>query len=539
MRFSLAHVREWAAVVNPPSRVGRGGRGGRPEFPAAPAGDRCPFTTVSMSSRPDGWPPMRPGGLFVAIGGGRRDGHDFVADALANGAAAALVDHVPDDVSPSVAAGHVQVLHLSAATGWDLSRETVPTLAVVDPGTGTMATLQALGGWWRRRWGGPVVAIAGSVGKTTTKDLTVAVLSRQFRTLGTEGNLNNELGLPITLLRLTPEHAVAAVEIGISAPGEMAAFSAIASPDVAVMTRIEAEHLEFLHDIETVAREEGTLVERLAPSGTAVLNADDPRVLAMAGHTRARVVTYGHGPGAHVQARDVHSRGLDGASFQLWHDGRGDAVTLPLAGRHFIGAALAAAAAGLVLGVSRESVVAGLESMPVAPRVRVLRPDDALVVIDDTYNASPASCIAALDLLAEAPGAHVAILGDMLELGDSTAEAHRIVGAHVPGRATRLIAVGEASRGIAAAAITGGMAPGDVAWVPHAADAAGAFETWRRASGASTRFTVLVKGSRGMRMEQVTHDLGRRTAVDAAGVSTASTPHLAAGATGQGMGVGS
>ena len=199
---------------------------------------------------------MRPGGLFVAIGGGRRDGHDFVADALANGAAAALVDHVPDDVSPSVAAGHVQVLHLSAATGWDLSRETVPTLAVVDPGTGTMATLQALGGWWRRRWGGPVVAIAGSVGKTTTKDLTVAVLSRQFRTLGTEGNLNNELGLPITLLRLTPEHAVAAVEIGISAPGEMAAFSAIASPDVAVMTRIEAEHLEFLHDIETVAREE-------------------------------------------------------------------------------------------------------------------------------------------------------------------------------------------------------------------------------------------------------------------------------------------
>ena len=175
-----------------------------------------------------------------------------------------------------------------------------------------------------------------------------------------------------------------------------------------------------------------------------------------------------------------------------------------LSARAEVGAALAAAAAGLALGVSRESVVAGLESMPVAPRVRVLRPDDALVVIDDTYNASPASCIAALDLLAEAPGVHVAILGDMLELGDSTAEAHRIVGAHVPGRATRLIAVGEASRGIAAAAITGGMAPCDVTWVPHAADAAGAFETWRRASGASTRFTVLVKGSRGMRMEQVT-----------------------------------
>ena len=511
MRFSLAHVREWASGV--------------------PAGDPSPFTAVSMSSRLDGWPPMRPGGLFVAIGGGRRDGNDFVAEAFAIGAAAALVDHVPDGLAGAVADGRVQVLNLSsyggasygAPSGFHPYAESVPTLVVVDPGIGTMGTLQELGGWWRRRWGGPVVAIAGSVGKTTTKDLAVAVLSRQFRTLGTEGNLNNELGLPITLLRLTHSHEVAAVEVGISAPGEMAAFSAIAAPDVAVLTSIEAEHLEFLHDIETVEREEGTLVEGLAPSGTAVLNADDPRVLAMAGRTQARVLTYGEAPGAHVQARDVHSRGLDGVTFRLWHDGRGVPVTLPLAGRHFTSAALAAAAAGFALGASHETVVAGLESTPVAPRIRVLRPDDELVVIDDTYNASPASCIAALDLLAEAPGAHVAILGDMLELGDFTSLAHTTVGAHVPGRAARLIAVGEASRGIAAAAIAGGMAPGDVAWVPNAADAAGAFETWRRAAGASTRFTVLVKGSRGMRMERVAQILAKRTASAAVELSKAAT----------------
>ena len=531
MRFSLAHVLEWANV--PLSTLGASG-----------ANARVPFTTVSMSSRPDGWPPMRPGGLFVAIRGERRDGHDFVADAFSNGAIAALVDHVPTHIAPAVRDGRVRVVDLSqrgpthpapatslagersddtAAPVRDAGDGRVPdpgrvpeeghVLVIVDPSVGTMATLQQLGGWWRRRWGRPVVAIAGSVGKTTTKDLVTAVVSAQFRTLGTAGNLNNELGLPITLLGLHAEHEVGAVEIGISAPGEMATFAAIAAPDVVVMTRIDVEHLEFLRDIETVAYEEGALIASLPASGTAVLNADDPRVLAMAGRTAARVATYGvEAPGAHTRAEDVRSRGVDGVTFRLCHGGKRAEVRLPLAGRHFVSAALAGAAAGFAMGCGWEAVVSGLESTPTAPRIRVLRPADDFVLIDDTYNASPASCLAALELLAESPGTRVAVLGDMLELGDFGAEAHATVGAHVPDSADALIAVGPESRATAAAATAHGLNPFNVMWVPRAADASDAFDTWRRASGVVGPLSVLVKGSRGMRMELATRDLERRAA---------------------------
>jgi UDP-N-acetylmuramoyl-tripeptide--D-alanyl-D-alanine ligase len=355
------------------------------------------------------------------------------------------------------------------------------------------------------------VAIAGSVGKTTTKDLITAVLSRQFRTHGTAGNLNNELGLPITLLGLHAEHDVAAVEIGISAVGEMATFAALAAPDVAVVTKIDAEHLEFLRDIDTVAHEEGVIVQGLTSLGTAVLNSDDPRVLAMAERTSARIVTFGEAPRddghrrdrPHTFATDVRPLGMDGVEFRLCHDGRREVVRLPLVGRHFVSAALAAAGAGFAVGCSWDAVVAGLQAKPAAPRIRVLRPSDALQIIDDTYNASPASCLAALNLLQDSSGTRVAVLGDMLELGDFAPEAHAAVGAFVARRADVLIAVGDASRAVADSATAQGMAAGTVFWVPRAADALDVFETWRRASGAVGRFTVLVKGSRGMRMELV------------------------------------
>jgi UDP-N-acetylmuramoyl-tripeptide--D-alanyl-D-alanine ligase len=493
MRFSLAHMLQWAGV---------------------PGNSRAdaPFSTVSMSSRPDGWPPMRPGGLFVAIRGERRDGHDFVADAFENGAIAALVDHVPEKFARDVEDGRVRVIDLALRLAEPLSDAggTERILVVVDPSIGTLATLQRLGQWWRQRWGRPVVAIAGSVGKTTTKDLVTAILSQQFQTHGTAGNLNNELGLPMTLLGLEFDHEVAAVEIGISAPGEMATFAAIASPDVAVMTRIEVEHLEFLRDIDTVAREEGELVATLPTSGTAVLNADDPRVLAMASRTSARVVTYGvENPGAQIRAEDVRSLGLDGLAFRLCHEGRSANVRVPLVGRHFVSAALAGAAAGFAMGCSWEAILAGLALTPKTPRIRVLRPIDDLLVIDDTYNASPASCIAALELLSETPGTRIAVLGDMLELGDFSPEAHAIVGARVPRHADALIAVGAESRAIVDAATAHGMDPLSVMWVREASDAYDAYETWRRASGVVGRASVLVKGSRGMHMEIVTRDLER------------------------------
>ncbi len=477
---------------------------------------RAPFTTVTMSSRPDGYPPMRPGGLFVAIRGHARDGHEFVRDAFANGASAAIVDHVPDDLSQAIRDGTISIITLPGGgtphpiddwPGGAPLPPGKPVLVRVNPEIGTMAALQRFGSWWRDRWARPVVAIAGSVGKTSTKDLVVSVLSRRFRTLGTAGNLNNELGLPITLLGLESAHEVAAVEIGISAPGEMATFAGLASPDCAVMTRIEAEHMEFLHDLETVAREEGTLVEFLRPGGTAVLNLDDPVVAAMGNRTRARVATYGEAPGAATRAEGVRAIGLDGIAFRLVHDGRQADVHLPLAGRHFVAAALAAAATGFALGCDWPEVIAGLEAPPTSPRVRVARVHDRLVIIDDTYNASPASCLAALDLLAGCDGTRVAVLGDMFELGEHEAPAHAQVGAYVAGRAHALVAVGNASRGIARAAIDAGMDREAVSWVARAADAPGALETWRHASGTSGRLTVLVKGSRGMRMEDAVRAL--------------------------------
>lgn len=527
MRFSLAHILEWATETSK--------RGALIDHvhDRAPVGQRSqagpqPFSTVTMSSRADGWPPMLPGGLFVAVRGAVRDGHIFVADAFGNGAIAALVDHIPTHLENDVAAGTVRVIHLAhdqpdaqslrgrvdgaphrayghGGMGADRLASHPKTLVLVDPTVGTMAALQQLGGWWRRRWGRPVVAIAGSVGKTTTKDLVAAILSRQYRTLGTAGNLNNELGLPITLLGLHGDHDIAAVEIGISARGEMEAFAAIAAPDVAIVTRIEAEHLEFLRDIEIVAHEEGTIIAALTASGTAVLNADDPRVLAMAHRTTARVVTYGtvarDDLRTHTFSTDVRSLGVDGVEFRLWHDGHSELVQLPLAGRHFVSNALAAAAAGFAVGCSWTTVLSGLQDKPTAPRVRVIRPSPGMLVIDDSYNASPASCFAALDLLADSPGTRVAVLGDMLELGDFATEAHATVGAYVPSRADVLIAVGDASRVIADSATAGGMPSPHVFWVPRAADAFDAFETWQRATRAVGRFTVLVKGSRGMRME--------------------------------------
>lgn len=499
--FSPEHVIEWAA--SPAADAS-------PPVTARPFGAR-PFTAVTMSSRPDGWPQMRPGGLFVAVRGDRRDGHDFVADAFANGAIAALVDHVPAALAADVSAGRIAVVSLGWTGPEGLPEVSGPCLFLVDPATGTVGSLQRLGGWWRRRWGGRVVAIAGSVGKTTTKDLVAAILRRRFRSHATAGNLNNELGLPITLLGLDGTHEVAAVEIGISAPGEMATFAGIAAPDVAVMTRIEAEHLEFLRDLETVEREEGTLVASLGASGVAVLNADDPRVAAMASRTSARVATFGTREQATTRAARIEVLGLEGTRFRLLHEGHERDVRLPLAGRHFVGAALAAAAAGFAVGCDWDDVVAGLEAPPASPRVRVVQPRRGLTLIDDTYNASPASCFAALDLLDEAAVARgarrVAILGDMLELGEAAVEAHAQVGAYARDRVDALIAVGEESRETARVAVASGMDARDVAWVPRAGDAADAFDSWRHATD---NIVVLVKGSRGMRMEEATRALADR-----------------------------
>jgi UDP-N-acetylmuramoyl-tripeptide--D-alanyl-D-alanine ligase len=483
---------------------------------------------------------MGPNGLFIAIRGSQRDGHDFVADAFANGAIAALVNHIPANLEKHVSDGRIVVIsanpdrldHKVRRVGSEVANLSISqggpdlpehVLILVDRETGTMTALQDLAIWWRQSLSTPIVAIAGSVGKTTTKDLVAAVLGSQHHVLGTAGNFNNELGLPFTLLRLTSEHTIAALEIGISAIGEMVRFAEIAGPTMAVITRIDAEHLHQLNDIDTVELEEGRLVEALPADGHAFLNADDPRVARMASRTVANVVTFGEAGDAMVRATDVEVVGLEGTHFTLVYEGHHRRVRLPLIGRHFLTGALAAASVGFVAGCSWEGIVESLEQPLESPRIRAIAISPQIMVLDDTYNASPASCIAALDVLAAQPGLRIAVLGDMFELGDFEAEAHRIVGEALKGRADLLVATGSAATGISREAARNGMDQGAILHVAASQDVVPAMTSWNCLAGRSGPWTVLVKGSRGMRMERVVAMLQQAFGAASNSISSASS----------------
>ncbi|HEU5315183.1 MAG TPA: UDP-N-acetylmuramoyl-tripeptide--D-alanyl-D-alanine ligase [Chloroflexota bacterium] len=427
------------------------------------------FSTVTHSSLLNGSPPMEPGGLFVAHKA-RRDGHDFVVDAFRNGARTALVSRIPPGVDEE-------------------------RLVVVED---TLDALQRCATWWRRQHRARVIALTGSVGKTTTKDLLTNILSRREPVLSTRGNFNNEFGLPFMLLELTDAYAHAVLEIGISAVGEMETFARIAAPDVGIVTRVAPAHLEFFGDVDTVEREKGRLVEALPRAGVAVLNADDPRVARMRGRTSARVVTYGTDPSADVRARDVELLGFDGVRFALERAGDRCVLTLPMIGRHFVTCALAAAAAAFEEGTSWEDVVAGLEQPLASPRLAPIPLPNGVTILDDTYNASPEATKAALDVLAACAGRRIAVLGDMFEMGEAGPATHRDVGAYVPGHADELLAVGELGRHIADAAREAGLAARSVEWAATTESAAALLEPRLRAGD-----FVLVKGSRGMHMDQI------------------------------------
>jgi UDP-N-acetylmuramoyl-tripeptide--D-alanyl-D-alanine ligase len=341
-----------------------------------------------------------------------------------------------------------------------------------------------------------VVAVTGSVGKTSTKDAVASLLSTRFRVLRSTGNRNTEIGLPLALLDLQPVHQRAVLEMGMYQRGDIALLCRIAAPEVGVVTNVGPTHLARLGSLQTIADAKAELVEALPPGGVAVLNADDAVVAAFSARTAARVVTYGLAPGADCRGEAVVSRGLDGLAFTLVWEGRSAAVTTPLPGRHHVHTALAAAAAALVSGLSVEEVVAGLAGLPSGDRLRVHTARRGFVVLDDSYNASPVSMKAALDLLAETPGRHVAVLGDMMELGDQEGSGHREVGRHVAGRVDCLLAVGSRAQQIAEAARSAG-----VACVRHVEASTQALEVLRTALRPGDH--VLVKGSRSMALDRL------------------------------------
>ena len=430
------------------------------------------FATAAVDSRH-----VVPGCCFVALRGERTDGHRFVADAVRAGASVLLVER-PVDLPP----------------GAD-----VAVAQVADP----LVALQDLAAWWRARSSVRVVGITGSTGKTIAKEIVADVLGRTLRVLRNEGNLNSETGLPMTLLRLEPSHQVAVLEMSMYTEGEIARLAEIASPEVGVVLAVHPTHLERAGSLEAIARAKAELPAALPASGLAVLNADDPNVLAMRNVTAAAVRTFGLGLDADVRATDIESRGIDGTSFTLdapWGRRRLRSAT---PGRHLVPHALAAATVADHLGVPPDEVEAALAAGSHADhRMAVVEATAGATVIDDTYNASPISVAAALDFLGEsplAPGrARYAVLGDMLELGPDEERLHREIGAAAAGVADALVTVGERGRWIAEGARAAGLRR--VTEVDDADDAVHAVE---RDLAPGVGDILLVKASRGIELDRL------------------------------------
>lgn len=430
------------------------------------------FDSVTQDSRL-----AKPGSLFVAIRG-ERDGHDFIADAYARGARGAIGERLPTSLDWLPAAQRSSFAYFLVPKGLD--------------------ALQSLAGYWRQAHQIETVGITGSVGKTTAKELIAGLLARRFRVLKNEKNFNNEIGLPLTLLSLRPNHQVAVMEMGMYTLGEITSLCRIAQPRIGVVTNVGPTHLERLGSIERIAQAKSELVQALPTNGLAVLNGDDDRVRRMAQAAPCRVITFGCDQACDLRATDIVSHGLDGIEFTLRWNGHQQRVTTSLLGKHNVYACLAASAVALEMGLTVPEIVAGLERPPQQIRLSVLKGPRGSTIIDDTYNASPASTIAALELLSETKGRRVAILGDMFELGDYEETGHREVGHRAAHCVDTLIAVGDRSRWIAEEARSAGLA--DVKAVSNRDDV-------ELTLGQGD--VVLVKGSRGMRMEDIVNRLMR------------------------------
>jgi UDP-N-acetylmuramoyl-tripeptide--D-alanyl-D-alanine ligase len=358
----------------------------------------------------------------------------------------------------------------------------------------------------RREAALPVVGVTGSVGKTTTKDMTAHLLATRGPVLKTEGNLNNRYGLPLTLLRLRPEHWAAVLEMGMSAPGEIRALSELAEPDVATITRVAPVHLEFFPSVDAIAEAKAEILEGLRPGGTAVLNGDDPRVRRIGERFAGRVVWFGRGR-RHDLSAESWSGTPFGMHFALRVGARRVDVAMPLAGPHFVESFLAAAAAAHVLGVPAEAMAEAAASLRPAPhRGEVRRLGADVLLLDDCYNSSPEALEAAVVALSLARGRRrVAVLGDMLELGPTGPALHRERGRALAGRVDAVVGVGPLAKEILEGAREAGVPAGAVHHFAAAAAAAAAIPEFVRPGDA-----VLVKGSRGVRLEAVVDALAAR-----------------------------
>jgi UDP-N-acetylmuramoyl-tripeptide--D-alanyl-D-alanine ligase len=423
---------------------------------------------------------VQPGELFVAIRGERFDGHDFVAAALERGASGVLVDQRGDE-------------------GGGPGRP-APLVIQVDD---TTRALQDVARDVRRRSGAKVVAITGSAGKTTTKEVAAEFLAARYRVFRNRGNLNNHIGLPLSLLELRSRPEIAVVELGMNHPGEIRALVGIAEPDVRVWTNVGDAHLGFFASTDAIADAKAEILEQASSDALLVANANDPRIMSRAGRFPGRVVTFGIETPADVVAGEVEQRGLDGVSARLQAGGSDVRVETPLLGLGNLSNVLAATAVAIEFDVPVSQIVERAATLrPATHRGELLRLPGGITLIDDSYNSSPAALRLALATVAAVRGCarRAAVLGEMLELGDHSMRLH-----HEAGRAAAaagldlLIAVGGAPAGtLAAAAVAAGLAASRVAHVATKQEAADlALERVRPGD------LVLVKGSRGIGIDLV------------------------------------
>lgn len=438
----------------------------RPALIKAPSVGPLRFRHAIVDSRKAGR-----GDIFVALRGEHVDGHDFVAQARERGATGAIVERAVDA---------------------DLAQYVVPS---------PLVALQNLARLRRQtRTKLKVVGVTGSVAKTTTKELTAAVLASRYPLLKNEGNLNSEIGLPLVILEATTRHRRAVLEMGMWAAGEIARLCEIAQPEIGIVTNVGPTHMERLGSIAAIADAKAELVEALPDDGTAILNADDARVAAMAARTNANVITYGLGEDADVRAEEIESYGLSGVKFTLVHGDDRASVYSRLPGRAMVHNALAAAAAGLVDGIEIDEVAGAISGAQIPARLVAHPGIGGSTIIDDTYNASPASMRAALDLLGEVAGRKIAVLGDMRELGAAEMEGHTEVGRRAAEVADVIFAVGDLGRWIGDAAFQAGH--GDVHIVMDKSEIAPALLPQLQPGD-----VVLLKASRALALETVLDEL--------------------------------
>jgi UDP-N-acetylmuramoyl-tripeptide--D-alanyl-D-alanine ligase len=452
-----------------------------------------------------------PGDLFVTFVGQHADGHDYIGAALARGAGAVICE---ERGRAQAQAGGAIIVDCTTgrSTGLpDQFSSEAPLAFIVD---NSLQAFQQAGAFQRIHRTSPdlvVVGVTGSVGKTSTKELTAAVLRQRYQTLHSEGNLNGGQGLPFALLALGPAHQRAVLEIAMYEMGEIRTQCVLARPRIGVVTNVGPVHLSRMGTIDRIAQAKAELVAALPAEddgGVAILNWDDELVKLMAGQTRARVFRYGLTPEADLWADEIVSSGLEGIRFRFHYRRPGKDrveslhVRAPLLGRHSVHTALAAAAVGLLDGLGWEEIVAGMQSLPSQLRLVVAPGINASTIIDDTYNASPASTVAALNLLEDLEpklqGRRVAVLGDMRELGDYTNEGHKIVGRRAADVVELLITVGDLGRTIGEEALYVNMPPHQVRIFEDEAQAVAFL-----AQELHSDDLVLVKGSRAVGMDAI------------------------------------